>query len=149
MDNHLTATAPACAHSIPHVYTAATVRTYLHATSVRYRARPVYNGHAIIVTITRIVMPITAITARHGLDLAQDATSSLIKANIMDDQEPVRFKRLIWIPLHRGRYRPSLSVPYKADRCSEEDACNGMQKVHRRDFRDLCYVDYLSRIDWT
>lgn len=99
--------------------------------------------------VPRFVMPIAAITARHGLDLVQDATSSLIRANIMDDQEPVRFKGLIWIPLHRQRYRPSFFVPYEADRCSEEDACNWMQKVHRRDFRDLCYVDYLSGIDWT
>lgn len=99
--------------------------------------------------VPRFVMPIAAITARHALNLAQDATSSLIRANIMDDQEPDRFKGLLWIPLHRERYRPRFFLPHEADRRSEEDACNWMQKVNRRDFRDLCYVDYLSGIEWT
>jgi hypothetical protein len=99
--------------------------------------------------VPRFVMPIAANTALHGLDLARDATSALIKTNIMDDEEPVRFKGLIWIPLQRERYRPSFFVPYEEDRCSEEDACNWMRKVHRRDFRDLCYVDCLRGIEWT
>ncbi|WP_143523477.1 hypothetical protein [Pararhizobium arenae] len=52
MNNHLASTAPACAHSIPHVYTAETVNAYLAEKSVRYRARPVYSGPAISVTVT-------------------------------------------------------------------------------------------------
>ncbi len=52
MNNHLTSTAPACAHSIPHVYTPEMVKKHLTKKAVRYRARPVYNGPAITVTIT-------------------------------------------------------------------------------------------------
>lgn len=80
--------------------------------------------------------------------LARDATSAVIRSNILDEREPVRFKGLFWIPVSREGHRPGFFIPYEPDRFSELEARDWMKKVHRREFRDIIHVDHLNGIGW-
>ena len=80
--------------------------------------------------------------------LTRDATSAVIKSNIFDDRDPIRFEGLFWIPLSRNGYWPSFFTPYEPHRFCERQASDWMRKIHRQEHGEIIHVDRLNGIAW-
>ncbi|MBB5277885.1 hypothetical protein HNR26_003978 [Rhizobium rosettiformans] len=67
---------------------------------------------------------VTSINSVEETDrLTQDWTSAMIRANVLDDAEPVRIQGFLWLPFRADRYRPSVFKEYDPARFSELEAC--------------------------
>jgi hypothetical protein len=99
-------------------------------------------------SIPRFITFLADDTAEAVHALTRDATSAVIRCNILDESDPVRFEGLFWMPLSRNEYRPGFFVPYEPDRFCEQQASDWMRKIHRQERGEIIHVDRLMGIAW-
>lgn len=86
-------------------------------------ARP-YQEHIFEADYGHVPRLVTSINSVEETDrLTQDWTSAMIRANVLDDAEPVRIQGFLWLPFRADRYRPSVFKEYDPARFSELEAC--------------------------
>jgi hypothetical protein len=73
--------------------------------------------------------------------LTQDWTSAMIRANILDDAEPVRIQGLLWLPFRPDRFRPSVFKEYDPSRFSELEACAISSDLVRGKVGNVVYMN--------
>ncbi len=72
--------------------------------------------------------------------LTQDWTSAMIRANVLDDAEPVRIQGFLWLPFGADRYRPSVFKEYDPARFSELEACTLSSDLVRGKVGNVVYM---------
>lgn len=88
---------------------------------------------------------ITSIKCLEDADrLTQDWTSAMIRANVLDDEEPVRIQGFLWLPFHADRYRPSVFKRYDPARFSELEACAISSDLVRGKVGKVVYMNGLG-----
>ncbi|RKE83258.1 hypothetical protein DFO46_0009 [Rhizobium sp. AG855] len=76
--------------------------------------------------------------------LTQDWTSAMIRANILDDAEPVRIQGFLWLPFRPDRFRPSVFKDYDPSRFSELEACSISSDLIRGKVDNVVYMQGLG-----
>ncbi|TPP04215.1 hypothetical protein [Rhizobium glycinendophyticum] len=84
---------------------------------------------------------VTSINSVEETDrLTQDWTSAMIRANILDDAEPVRIQGFLWLPFRADCYRPSVFKEYDPARFSELEACTLSSDLVRGKVGNVVYM---------
>lgn len=99
--------------------------------------------------IPRFITFIANDNAENIHSVTRDATSAVIKSNILDDGDPVRFEGLFWIAVSRNGYWPGFFTPYEPHRFCEPQASDWMRKIHRQEHGEIIHVDHLNGIAWS
>ena len=76
--------------------------------------------------------------------LTQDWTSAMIRANVIDETEPVRIQGFLWLPVIPDRYRPSIFKEYDPARFSELEACAISSALVRGKVGNVVYINGLG-----
>jgi hypothetical protein len=93
----------------------------------------------------RVPRLVTSIRCVEETDrLTQDWTSAMIRANILDDAEPVRIQGFLWLPFHADRYRQSVFKRYDPARFSELEACAISSDLVRGKVGNVVYMQGLG-----
>lgn len=88
---------------------------------------------------------VTSINSFEETDrLTQDWTSAMIRANILDDAEPVRIQGFLWLPFRADCYRPSVFKEYDPARFSEREASAITSALVRGKVGNVVYMNGLG-----